>query len=168
MPIRPGTLTRCRVFFCLKPSSPRRRTNSPVPKCFKNKLGRAARGLGWRFAPILRPPARGCNRHGHALRTEARSRGRFSGRPETRQGHVTHIAPERRCLRHKGYGVLLCSGEGAGAGARKQCHAEREPAGDCSDHRLASRTPTGSRRPGASMMTAEGTGAASAAGFSND
>lgn len=168
MPIRPGTLTRCRVFFCLRTSSPRRRTSSSVPKCFKNKLGRAARGLGWRSAPILRPPARGCNRHGHTLRTEARSRGRFSGRPETRQGHVTHSAPESRCLRHKGSGVLLCSGEGACAGARNGRHAEREPTGVRGDHRFASRTPTGSRRPGASMMTADGTDVASVAGFSND
>lgn len=186
MPIRPGTLTRCRVFFCLSNYLNFLRALFRVGKCFKNKLSRAARGLGWRFAHILRPPARGrvsplhIDRqgataaaalrtlalrplalhqlarpsHSHsaalrvyvstgcvyagsvstrppclralraaaasALRTEARSRGRSVGRPESKQGHVRDTAPETRCLRHKGYGVLLCSSASAKAGAREQ------------------------------------------------
>lgn len=49
--------------------------------------------------------------------TGARRRGRFSGRPERGQGHVTHPAPETRCLRHKGYGILLCS-----RASSRSCH----------------------------------------------
>jgi len=54
-------------------------------------------------------------------------RGCFPVRPERGQGHVRGAAPETRCLRHKGYGVLLCSGGGACSGARDFNQVELAP-----------------------------------------